>query len=111
MANILAAADPPRPSLAYIAANNSYFAFIRVSQNSSSIDISSSQRYTAKPAPLDAHQYLTRLRAILSKVVSRTKRRKVLSITLMLLLLVGFFGLFAGLVFFSEDVIEPESTS
>ena len=31
-----------------------------------------------------------------------------LSILLMLLLLVGFFGLFAGLVFFSEDVIEPE---
>jgi hypothetical protein len=41
----------------------------------------------------------------------RTKRRKVLSIILMLLLLVGFFGLFAGLVFFSEGVIEPESKS
>jgi hypothetical protein len=47
MANILAAADPPRPSLAYIAANDSYFAFIKVSQSSSSIDISSSRRYTA----------------------------------------------------------------
>jgi hypothetical protein len=35
----------------------------------------------------------------------------VLSIVLMLLLLVGFFSLFAGLVFFSEGVIEPESTS
>ena len=35
----------------------------------------------------------------------------VLSITLMLLLLVGLFGLFAGLVFLSEGVIEPESTS
>ena len=31
-----------------------------------------------------------------------------LSIILMLLLLVGFFGLFAGLVLFSEGVIEPE---
>ena len=30
---------------------------------------------------------------------------------LMLLLLVGFYGLFAGLVFFSEGVIEPEQTS
>jgi hypothetical protein len=29
----------------------------------------------------------------------------------MLLLLIGFFGLFAGLVFFSEGVIEPQSTS
>ena len=34
-----------------------------------------------------------------------------LPIVLMLLLLVGFFGLFAGLVFFSEGVIEPEQTS
>lgn len=34
-----------------------------------------------------------------------------LAIMLMLLLLVGFYGLFAGLVFFSEDVIEPEQTS
>jgi hypothetical protein len=34
-----------------------------------------------------------------------------LSIMLMLLLLVGFFGLFAGLVSFSEGVIEPELTS
>ena len=33
-----------------------------------------------------------------------------LSIVLMLLLLVGFYGLFAGLVFFSEGVIEPDST-
>jgi hypothetical protein len=41
----------------------------------------------------------------------RTERRKVLQIILMLLLLVGFFGLFAGLVFFSEGVIEPESKS
>ena len=40
-----------------------------------------------------------------------TERRKVLTIILMLLLLVGFFGLFAGLVFFSESVIEPESKS
>jgi hypothetical protein len=30
---------------------------------------------------------------------------------LMLLLLVGFYGLFAGLVFFCEGVIEPEQTS
>jgi len=29
----------------------------------------------------------------------------------MLLLLAGFYGLFAGLVFFSEGVIEPESKS
>ncbi len=33
-----------------------------------------------------------------------------LQIILMLLLMVGFFGLFAGLVFFSESVIAPEST-
>jgi hypothetical protein len=32
-------------------------------------------------------------------------------IALMLLLLVGFFGLFAGLVVFSEGVIEPDSTT
>jgi hypothetical protein len=29
----------------------------------------------------------------------------------MLLLLAGFYGLFAGLVLFSEGVIEPESKS
>jgi hypothetical protein len=69
MANILAAADPPRPSLAYIAANDSYFAFIKVSQSSTSIDISSSRRYTAKRPPLDVHQYCTRLRAILGMAV------------------------------------------
>ena len=34
-----------------------------------------------------------------------------LPIVLMLLLLVGFFGLFAGLVLFSQGVIEPEQTS
>jgi hypothetical protein len=34
-----------------------------------------------------------------------------LLIILMLLLMVGVFGLFAGLVFFSEGVIAPESTS
>ena len=33
-----------------------------------------------------------------------------LSIVIMLLLLVGFFGLFAGLVFFSEGVIGPDPT-
>jgi hypothetical protein len=33
-----------------------------------------------------------------------------LSIVIMLLLLAGLYGLFAGLVFFSEDVIEPDST-
>jgi len=36
---------------------------------------------------------------------------KVFSIVIMLLLLVGFYGLFAGLVFFSKGVIEPDSTS
>jgi hypothetical protein len=34
-----------------------------------------------------------------------------LLIILMLLLMVGVFGLFAGLVFFSEGVIAPASTS
>ncbi len=34
-----------------------------------------------------------------------------LATMLMLLLLIGFYGLFAGLVFFSEGVIEPEQTS
>jgi hypothetical protein len=29
----------------------------------------------------------------------------------MLLLLIGFFGLFAGLVFFAAGVIDPRSTS
>jgi hypothetical protein len=33
-----------------------------------------------------------------------------LSIVIMLLLVAGFYGLFAGLVLFSEDVIEPDST-
>ena len=32
-----------------------------------------------------------------------------LLIVLMILLLIGFFGLLAGLVFFSEGVIEPET--
>ena len=35
---------------------------------------------------------------------------EVLSIVIMLLLLVGFYGLFASLVFFSQRVIEPDST-
>ena len=34
-----------------------------------------------------------------------------LQIMLMLAVLVGFYGLFAGLVFFSQGVIEPDSTS
>ena len=34
-----------------------------------------------------------------------------LQIMLMLALLVGFYGLFAGLVFFSQGVIEPDSSS
>ena len=34
-----------------------------------------------------------------------------LQIVLMLLLLVGFFGLFAALVVFSEGVIEPDSAT
>jgi len=33
------------------------------------------------------------------------------SIVIMLLLLAGFYGLFAGLVFFSQGVIEPDSSS
>ena len=61
---------------------------------------------------LDADQRRTRVTRYISPPIGhRTKRRKVLSIMLMLLLLVGFFGLFAGLVFFSKGVIEPESTS
>ena len=32
------------------------------------------------------------------------------SIVIMLLLLVGFYGLFAGLMFFSQGVIEFDST-
>jgi hypothetical protein len=44
-------------------------------------------------------------------LVLTNRRRKVLQTILMLLLLVGFFGLFAALVFFSEGVIEPESKS
>jgi hypothetical protein len=35
----------------------------------------------------------------------------VLSIVIMLLLLAGFYGLLAGLVFFSEGVIEPDAPS
>jgi len=38
------------------------------------------------------------------------KRCEVFSIVIILLLLVGFYGLFAGLVFFSQGVIEPDST-
>lgn len=34
-----------------------------------------------------------------------------LLIVIMLFLLAGFYGLFAGLVFFSKGVIEPEQTS
>jgi len=32
-----------------------------------------------------------------------------IKVVLMLVVLVAFFGLFAGLVFFSESVIEPDS--
>ena len=39
----------------------------------------------------------------------KTEGQEVLWIAAMLLLLVGFYGLFAGLVFFSQGVIEPES--
>jgi hypothetical protein len=35
----------------------------------------------------------------------------VVVIVLMVLLLVGFFGLFAGLVFFSDGVITPDQNS
>jgi len=35
----------------------------------------------------------------------------VLSTVIMLLLLVGFFGMFAGLVSFSQGVINPEAKS
>jgi hypothetical protein len=34
-----------------------------------------------------------------------------LLITLMALLVIGFFGLFAGLVFFSQGIIESDSTT
>jgi hypothetical protein len=37
--------------------------------------------------------------------------RNMFLIVLMPLLLIGFFGLFAGLVLFSEGVIAPEPTS
>ena len=61
---------------------------------------------------LDADQRRTRATRHISPTIGhRTKRRKVLPVMLMLVLLVGFFGLFAGLVFFSEGVIEPESKS
>jgi hypothetical protein len=36
---------------------------------------------------------------------------KVSSIVIMLLLLAGFYGLFVGLVLFSQGVIEPDSSS
>jgi hypothetical protein len=41
----------------------------------------------------------------------QVKDSQVLQIALMLLLLIGFFGLFAGLVLFVEGVIAPDSTS
>jgi hypothetical protein len=43
-------------------------------------------------------------------IAPKKKRRRGM-IILMLLLMLGIFGLFAGLVFFSEGVIAPESTS
>jgi hypothetical protein len=43
--------------------------------------------------------------------LSKRKGRDMLQIILMLLLMVGVFGLFAELVFFSEGVIAPESRS
>jgi hypothetical protein len=41
----------------------------------------------------------------------RKRGRDMLQIITMLLLMVGVFGLFVGLVFFSEGVIAPESRS
>ena len=38
------------------------------------------------------------------------KDTQVLPIALMIFLLIGFFGLFAGLVLFVEGVIAPDST-
>jgi len=45
------------------------------------------------------------------KIGVSSESSKVFVTILMILLLVGFFGLFVGLVFFSEGVIVPESTS
>jgi hypothetical protein len=65
------------------------------------------------PAPVDAHQYLESGRAVVDirSCFANPERGNMLSIVVMLLLLVGFYGLFAGLVFFAEGVIEPDSTS
>jgi len=59
--------------------------------------------------PLDEDQGLTGITPYLLGYTNR--EAQVLAIIFMLLLLAGFFGLFAGLVFFSEGVIEPESKS
>ena len=48
---------------------------------------------------------------LVGTIGSRTKRHKVLVTMTMFLLLVAVFGLFAGLVRFSQGVIEPDSTS
>ena len=54
-----------------------------------------------------------KLRAILvsDKIGVSSESSKVFVTILMILLLVGFFGLFVALVFFSEGVIVRESTS
>jgi hypothetical protein len=60
---------------------------------------------------LDAYQNRAHTQRYSESICRNKKGRKVGSIAIMLLLLVGFFALFAGLVFFSKGVIEPDSTS
>ena len=69
----------------------------------------------ATPLPLKSNKQVLRhintWHAIASLLRLKEKQGpNMLRIILMFLLLVGFFGLLAGLVFFSESVIAPEST-
>jgi len=60
--------------------------------------------------PVDAHQYLkSGCTVVTAKCRFTSLGGNMLSIVIMLFLLAGFYGLFAGLVFFSEDVIEPDA--
>ena len=95
-------------SLCMKMAPTSYFALMRMVPGTRSCSRTASMKLPHLAADQSPD---TRLRDIHPKIVPQGGRRKVLTFMLMLLLLVGFYGLFAGLVSFSENVIEPEQTS
>jgi hypothetical protein len=90
-------------------AHNSYFALMRMGPGTRSYSRTASMKLPQRH--LDADQHGTRSpQYFATRSDVQKKGCEVFSIVIMLLLLVGFYGLFVGLVFFSQGVIEPDST-